>query len=359
MKSIILLTVPDNGSTLNICAEMTFAALSKLTAHVTLEKTAGLRSTFWSDLTRLNRIIPVKGILYCTLDGNTNLDKFAIIRLLRPDISLIWEIHAPVEELLSCSPIPPHYVSIRGKSLKRRLLSRFAQGAVCLSPEIQKYAGKLGIRKTVVIPSFIDPIRVKKALSVQTPVRKLFTGLRGISFVVLWGGAAHCRWQAVDMLRSVAEIIYRIDRTILFVTMGNESWTDITGIPNILSLHRQPYDDFLRIASQADVCLALYHPHVIFGTGLNFYFSPRKIIDAMAVGTPVITTDFQENNPVIHGKNGFRTSNNIAEVSAYIMKLRTNRRLAEKMKAQTRQTARHVNTEMAKSQLQQLFRLME
>lgn len=361
MTSITILTQLYEYGVMEVCSSLTAKALARIFNNVKMQKTLGTRKSFLPHIMTLAKSLPAGSYLYCTLDGETHLDKYALLKLIRPDIKLIWEIHAPVEELLSFSTLLSHAVQIKFKSIKRQLLARFVDGAVCLSNELEKHAQSyLHIHNTVVIPSFIDPELVDKSLSSTSPISKLIGyGKKNGLFFVLWGGAANCPWQRIDVLKRVAQKIYKIDPDILFVILGNNPWTDLARIPNILHMNYVSYVEFLRMVKAVDVSLALYNKQVIAKTGLQFYYSPRKIIDAMAVGTPVIATDTGKNNLITDGINGFLVKNDDNEIVRRILSLKKDTKLLKHIGYNAMQTTRKINLTGAAKQLQQLFLKVE
>jgi glycosyltransferase involved in cell wall biosynthesis len=86
------------------------------------------------------------------------------------------------------------------------------------------------------------------------------------------------------------------------------------------------------LAGRASLCLALYHrPKFI-----PFYFYPVKILDYLAMGTPVIASRLGAIRSLIQdGKNGFLTDNSVQKISTMILRAYKNPRLFDSLSVHT------------------------
>ncbi|MFZ2025580.1 MAG: glycosyltransferase family 4 protein [Microgenomates group bacterium] len=265
-------------------------------------------------LTEILQLIPhihTYTVLYIRIDGSCRLDKFSLLKLIRPSLRIVWEIHGFPEENYQKQQ---NSCSYRYTAIKRRIYSLFADGYIFVSEELQHYAKKkILYRPQMVIPNFI----------VFHPKRATFknriTGNKQMRYV-LWVGNGAYPWHALDTLEQVAKLSYRQNKHIRFVLISPYLWHTFSWYKNIIFITGAPNNVVHTFIQQSDICLALYHKP----PACPFYFSPLKILDYMINKKPVIATGFGQINTVItNGVNGYTTNNKPEDIVEKIQYLLT------------------------------------
>lgn len=267
-------------------------------------------------------------LLVIRIDGSGFLDKFTLLKFFNWNVKIIWEIHAFPEENYDMNyPLPPFF-SRTMRDMKRRALAFFVHTGVFISEELKIYAEtKIKLRNSYVIPNFVLPGEYSsKEKETASPAISALKSRE--SFIVLWGGLAGLRWQAVDLVEAVAKRIFTVDPSVLFIIIGSDTWHTAAWHKNILAINTLPRKDFLAFVKTSNVCLALYHTP----EHTPFYFSPLKILDYMQLGKPVIAT---RQPPiariVLDNYNGYLTDNDPKDIIEKILVLKKNRRLLRTM----------------------------
>lgn len=284
-------------------------------------------------------------------DGGCDVDKYTLLKLLLPNIPLIWEIHGFAEEQLTVEKNLYGKWFVLKNNTKRRILSRLVDCCMFVSEELRAFAReKITVRRSVIIPNFLADEHAGNAKQYSNAI---IDELLQNYFVVLWGGDARMPWQAVDTIYSVATRIHEFDRRIAFIVVGSNSWSSYGHIPNMLCINPMPHADFMHLVSKADVCLGIYHESVYF----PFYFYPMKILDYMSVGKPVIATHLRPITRLItDGVNGFLTTNTVSDITKKILLIKQNRPLSRRLAHEAKKTVQNNYSERnAKRQYTQLF----
>lgn len=266
-------------------------------------------------------------ILVIRIDGSELLDKFTLLRFLKWDLKIMWEIHAfPDENYNMNYPLPSRLNRIM-RYMKRKLLSYLVHTTIFISEELKHYArSKIVLRNSVIIPNFVLPGEYDLKSEAKSPVIKALK-TSGV-FIVLWGGLAGLRWQALDLIEDVARRMFSVDPTILFIMIGSDKWRTTTWHKNILALESLPRSDFLNFVRISNVCLALYHTPAF----TPFYFSPLKILDYMMMEKPVIATRKPPITRIIReNNNGYLTPNDPKDIMKKILTLKKDRGLSRSM----------------------------
>ncbi len=298
----------------------------------------------WSNKQCLNGIM-------IRIDGTCMLDKYTILKLICPGVPLIWEIHGfPEERLIFTEDIYEKWF-VWKNNMKRRFLSYLVDACIFISNEIQLYANeKIHLRKTAIIPNFV-----------QTPIENHSIGPRhALSYllknncrVVLWGGSGDLPWQALDIIQKTADVMYKLDKHIIFVIVGSNYWHPMKSEANMLLLNPMSPEQFLQLVSIAHICLALYHKPKFF----PFYFCPMKILDYMSMEKAVIATNLGTIPKLIqNGYNGFLTNNAIKDISAKILLITRDAMLSQKLSRNAKKAvAMHFNHTVAQKQYSALL----
>ncbi|MBN1262821.1 MAG: hypothetical protein JW991_00525 [Candidatus Pacebacteria bacterium] len=151
---------------------------------------------FWDILKLLPRI----RVVCIRIDGTSILEKFSLLKLFKPELKIIWEIHGRVEEVFFNQRSLVDRLVIFKKNLKRKFFAFLVDGVICDSRERQDYVFKnLKINRVFLIPSFVD----KKKPS-SKPILASVLNRQGF-FKVVWGGGGGFRWQALDLIEKVAK----------------------------------------------------------------------------------------------------------------------------------------------------------
>ena len=305
---------------------LTRKLLIKAGFKVITYQTIGSKKCFIDDLLKIIPILLNIDILYISIDGQTSLDKFTILKIFKPKLKIIWEIHGPAEEYywFDTSNYAKRLVLLR--DIKRKFLAKFVSASFCLTYSLKYYAyNALKIKNNYVLPSYIDKrfFYDQIATSNLSNFSKTTLKLKG-KFIVFWGGSANLKWHALDLIEKVAENIYKLDKNIVFIVVGSNSWHQFTFKKNIQFYESMPYGLFLKFAKQADIFLTLFHPSSQKITGLKYYFSHRKIVEFMALGKPVIATHTDMEEQIIQNNiNGYLVNNNPDIIAKLILTLKS------------------------------------
>ncbi len=324
----------------------------------------GGKINFIKEMISLFKILPNVDILYVELDGTGILEKFSLLKLLKPKLFLIWEIHASLEEAYWFENSQKIKIAVFIRNVKRKLLAKLVNATICVSYEMENYTQKvLKINRNYVIPNFIDKTDFQRMSSVRNKNQQnsSIAILKNPNFFkVLWGGGANYPWQGLDIIEKVAKKIYYLDKKIVFLIFGSYKWHKFTFTKNIILLDSVPYKQFLHNISCADICLALYKNPKTHRVKDNFYFSPMKIFDYLMLAKPVIASRLGQIKQIItHGKNGFLTNNSTDDIIRKILLLKRNPLMAAKMgKAGKTTVLRKFELKTATRQYKQAFKSM-
>jgi glycosyltransferase involved in cell wall biosynthesis len=266
-------------------------------------------------------------ILFTIVDGrfNFSVEKFTFFSHLF-GVPSVWLVNAPIEESL----VIPWYDTRRFPFHKqaRMQLSRYVDTAICISQELRSLIGNT--LKTVnvrVVPNGSDPL-------LFSPKNDERSALDTFSHVykVIWAGGGNYPWQGLDIIVKAAATL-RKHRDIVFIIVTDQSWVDIPLGENILCLRAVDYIHLSPIVAACDVCLCLYHNQF----GENFYLSPMKLFDYMAMAKPVIASELGQIKTIIkNNQNGMLTNNNVDDIVSKIQFLKSHKNKAVAMGKQAR-----------------------
>ncbi len=258
----------------------------------------------WSmaEMLRLAARIPDGSVVCIRIDGNGILEPYTALRFVR-NVRIMWEVHGVQDENFGVNyPLPD---PLRRAYLRFRLnaLSALVDSCVFVSQPLARFcASRMHIRRSAVIPNFILPNDYRH-LPQPAPVLKRY-GIPAGRPLIVWGGDASLRWHALDLIGNAAKILTRTDPRVLFVIAGADPWYRFPSLGTVRQIGSIPRRDFLTLVGYARAGIAPYHspPYV------PAYFSPLKILDYAALGTPVITTgNIAAVLRITDGKNGYVT----------------------------------------------------
>ena len=208
------------------------------------------------------------------------------------------------------SPLPSEAKSFRGLANEplavgiARLLMREADGIVCVSEEIAQWvAGFREHREGVwVIPNGVDHV----AFAPQPESRPQPLPPRNTPLVAFCG--TFRPWHGTDdMLKAFHQVRRTTHPDAHLVCVGDgpqresfELQVQRLGLENAVYVTGQvPHNEVARWIGGADVAVAPY-PDLE-----EFYFSPLKIFEFLALGLPVVTTNVGQNSQLVpHGERG-------------------------------------------------------
>ena len=268
---------------------------------------------FVKDIFILKNLLNSGDLLFVRIDGSGLLDKFTLVKFLIPGVKIVWDVHGfPDENYTSQKPSEFNRLKVHWK---RKLLSLFVDQCFLISKELKSFARhKIFIKRASIVHNISSINSEKKGWGL--PGEGLFDDSR---FIVLWGGNARLKWQALDLVEQVAQKVYAFDKSILFLVFGRESWHKFSWRKNIVFLDNLPIEEFMVYVKSAHLCLALYKKPA----KTPFYFMPLKIIDYMAVGKPVLASNFGTIRSLItDGKDGVLTDNNPGDIARKIIHLK-------------------------------------
>ncbi len=312
--------------------------MEKLGYHVVLVRHEDLR--YFNNVLSIIKLRSNIKAIVIRADGGCDVDKYTLVKLLLPAVPLIWEIHGFAEEQLTVEKNLYGKWFVLKNNTKRWLLSHLVDCCLFVSEELRSFAReKIMIRRSVIIPNFLSDThgggREKHHNSVIDHLLQKY-------FTVLWGGDARMPWQAVDTIYSAATRIYKLDKRIVFLVVGSNSWSSPDNIPNILFINPMPHDDFMHLVSKAGVCLGIYHESPYF----PFYFYPMKILDYMSAGKPVIATDLSPIARLIQDKvSGFLTTNDVDDITKKILLIKQNGLLSHRLSYEAKRVVQRTYSE--------------
>lgn len=266
----------------------------------------------------LYRLTAKAGILMIRVDGSCIGELYTLIKILRPNLRVFWEIHGfPEENAPDDRVLFLHVI----QKYRRMMLSFLVYTAIYISEELKQYAAnRIFADSHMVIPNFISTRISHFSLHHQrlsTELQKKITG----KFIVLWGGSPQFPWQGIDLIKKLSTYIEQIDLQVMFIVIGKNSWYPLKNSRNVLQITNLRRSAYLALLNKADVCLALYNKP----PQIPLYFFPMKILDYMYRKKPVIATAFPVASSIImHGSDGFLVPNDIGEITFSIMKLKNN-----------------------------------
>lgn len=229
-------------------------------------------------------------------------------------ISVIWEMNAPVEEVLSHHrhTVPPRVSKWIEKELKKlRFLARFADGAVTVSETMKRYCIEtIGIPNTISIANGSDPFVIKRqVISNEHPMNALCKG----KFVVAWAGKNRFPWEGTGLLLEVAQRMQKSDPDVLFITFSDVSLYNTSTPANLYSFAEIRNDLLPSFLSHAHVGLCIYNDYN--WSPIGFYGSSLKLFDYMAMELVVIASDMGQIAEIIKdGENGLLTDGSIEDI---------------------------------------------
>jgi glycosyltransferase involved in cell wall biosynthesis len=319
----------------------TIEALKGLGFRVILHSPTKNKLYFVKAIKILLKKISRNDMVYIISTDNFSYDKFTLLKLFRPTVRIFWEIHGVEEELFWFRNGTLAKLIVAKNKVLRFIYSRFVTASFCLSNPLLEYSSKkLKIKNSFLISSVVSDKIFDKPRK-QSKLKDIFI-LNPFesqkNFIVYWAGGEVYPWQSLDVLEQVARVIYRLDKNIIFVVVGSNLWHKFSFTDNIVFYKRTTFENNIKMASLSNVCLALYSQRIKTVTGYKFYYSPRKIIEFMSLGKPVIATKNQEIEKIItHSINGFVSNNDASEIAKLILLLKNKQTLSSNIGARAKE----------------------
>ncbi len=279
----------------------------------------------------IRKLFNIDIVIIGSIDGSSILEKFSLIKLFKPNLILLWEIHAPIEEAYWYGLDVKNKLLVFKRNVKRKILAKLVNATICVSKQISDYAeNELLIKNNFIISNFIDRhdfIKINKSNHKSS----IYNYLANKNFFkIVWAGGANFPWQSLNLIEKIAQNIYKIDKNIIFIIIGSDIWYRFKFSANIIFLNNLQYDKYLYLISQMDLCLALYNNNQrLIGP---FYFSPMKILDYMGLAKPVIATNIGQLLEIIdNGENGYLSDNSTNDLINKTLLIRRNPILARQI----------------------------
>lgn len=291
---------------------------------------------FLNDLVNLITLSPKVDFILLRIDGSGVTDKFTLLKLIKPSLVILWEIHGLSEEkyLFDSPSLNKKYWSFIN-TWKRKMYSYFCDAYIFISKTLGDYSSnKLANRKRFIIPNFIDS-RVISEIKPDKTNSYNISSLEDKVFKVVWAGNAHLPWHGLDIIESVARKIYKVDKNVIFFLVGSHPWHLFSWQKNIRLIDDQPYEKLLSIIIEADLGLAIYR----LENNIPLYFFPLKILDYMCLEKPLIATGSGAIKEIIrNNESGFLTNNSPEDIVKKILLVKSRRSLAKKLGLNARKT---------------------
>jgi glycosyltransferase involved in cell wall biosynthesis len=275
-------------------------------------------------------------LLYIRIAGrpvHSYLEKSTLLKLARPfSLPVVWEVNAPVEELLgSYPPGPERDLLIRRENRKRKFLARLVDAGIGVSDVLKEYINKdLGIKNAYSIPNASDPELFDPRGTRETVLNRLG------GFKLFWMGNATTPWQGIELILEIARRMEQSDPDVIFILVTGDSLVNFPVLNNLLVLRQISYCDMPHYLAAADICLCLYKEYDWIRYG--FYGSALKLFDYMAAQKPVIASDMGQITQVIRdGVNGVLVQNEVEMIVDKIRELKKGRELRENLARNARE----------------------
>ena len=265
-------------------------------------------------------------------------DWFSLLKILSLGrIKVIWEINAPVEEVLA-----PYKGNTPAKvlrwmawqNLKRKFLAKLCDGCISVSSILEDYSRKvLKIKKTITLPNGSDPNLFCRKIPVKNnPLSSITKG----KFVVSWAGNGAIGWQGPNLLLELADYYAKADPDILFLVFSNRSFYNQQYLPNVLSLGEVNYDKLPELLQLSHIGFCLYNEYDWCKYG--FYNSSLKFFDYLSLELIVIASNMGQLAEIIKdGQNGFLVENKLEDLVEKINYIKSNYAQLEQLRKNARQ----------------------
>lgn len=182
---------------------------------------------------------------------------------------------------------------------KDQFLFRQADCVLAVSSQVAEYARGRGARpdRILVRPNGIDVDRFNDRVdgsavrSLNVPPGKTVLGFHG----------RERPWHGFDMLISSFQQLLERRLPVHLMVVGNGSFEALSGLPrdSYSRVGWQPHEDIPAFVAAFDILPLTY------GTGVPFYFSPLKLMEAMACGVVPVVPDLGDLGAIVeHEVNG-------------------------------------------------------
>jgi glycosyltransferase involved in cell wall biosynthesis len=196
--------------------------------------------------------------------------------------------------------------------------------------------------KIIVNPNGVDPDKFKPGIGGKAARRELGIAPDEIvaGFVGTFGP-----WHGVEVLAKAIARVPR-DHAIRFLLIGSgalrgrveEILRDASAQDRVIMLGAVPHDQVPRLL---DACDVLVSPHVPLDAGAEFFGSPTKLFEYMAMGRAIVASRLGQIGEVLeHERTALLVEpGNVGELAESITRLAASRELRERLGAAARQTA--------------------
>lgn len=196
----------------------------------------------------------------------------------------------------------PVYQKIH-RIIEKKLYSG-SDGIIAVSDAIKNHIVSRGVskEKIKVIPNGVDENIFNPSLSGQE-VRKKY-GL-GKKHVIGFGGSLHQQWQGIDDLLKAARVISSTKPSVVFLIIGGteaevKKFQNIAP-ENVLFIGQIEHKKMPAYLAAADILTAPYKKEKEL-KDIDFYNSPIKLFEYMAMGKPIITSNIGQISEIIRHK---------------------------------------------------------
>jgi len=278
----------------------------------------------------------------------------AFAKFIKPfRLPVVWEVNAPVEELLAANPSDPQLQQrVRQRLWVRRQIGRLVDACVCVSEPLVDYVRTaFGITKVFCVPNASDPLLFKRQRTLPQLLERV-----AYRFKIVWAGNPALPWQAIDPMLALADRMAVLDPEMVFIAVCAEGQWRAAPRPNIITVSPVSHHAMPDYLTNADCCLCLYHQPDWSPCG--FYQSPLKLFDYMAAGKPVIASRLGQITTVIEdGRNGLLTDASLDHMVTLLRELKTRPQLQQRLGAAARSDVqRYYNWQRAGAQVDAVLR---
>jgi len=248
---------------------------------------------------------------------------FYLFPFLKPQIPIFYEAHK-VYSIVS--------KKIQSHKIEKNAINRNCTKVFSITNRGKKDLEKLGVKiKIVCLPNGVDLTVFKNELSKKEAQKRL--GLDGNKFIVLYSGS-FLNWKGVDVFVKSAKYIQ--SDNVLLLAVGAKPDKKIAfeklvdGDLNVKIIERQDRNKIIEYMAAADICVlpTLSLPHC---EG-EFYTSPIKLFEYMAIGLPIIASDLPSLREVLNDENAlFFEQGDSKDLAKKIELLKDNKLLQEKI----------------------------
>lgn len=254
--------------------------------------------------------------IYIEESGTT--DKMTLIKFVNPHLSITWDLRSALPVIHKNSAIKNLLYYLR-HTLKRYILSFLVANYRLTSSSQRTIPRQLAHKPQSIIQNFTlsDKIKTKKSLNASQIIQKL---IPNHSYTVVCLSNPQNHNTALDTIEKVASIVYKKNKNILFILVGEHPWHTTSWNKNILFINPLPDNLRLALLHQSDVGLALYT-----NTFFQPYIDEPYELNEYAHASLACITTLSSSTTHFASPSQYLASTSVADISALILSLKSHK----------------------------------